>query len=415
MTTSLWGACLWLLTFWAAAAGFVVMVFWRELSRLLREPVFRHPVLVIESDDWGAGPLAQAQALRSIADVLERHRDATGRALSFNLALVLAVPDGAAIRATGAYRRVCLDAPIFAPVLAALREGQARGLFAFHLHGLEHYWPDAVMASDDPAVTRWLYSPAPAMTEELPSSLQSRWVDATRLPSKPLPFAAVQNAVAEECATFARIVGSVPQVVVPPTFVWTRDTERAWAQQGVSCVVTPGWRYPTRDSAGMPAGDEGPIVNGDRAGSLTYLVRTDYFEPARGRGAKHALQVLDRMTLQGRPCVLENHRDNFLQDKAVCQRSLRELDGLCREALSRHADMRFLSSWELAQILRDRDSRWLHLAWRERAPFVWTRLRQSGRLWKVLVLSGVGLVGALLVRIACLPRKGAEAQPLRRS
>ncbi|NWG74418.1 MAG: hypothetical protein HXY24_07395, partial [Rubrivivax sp.] len=115
------------------------------MSRAWREPVLRHPVLIVESDDWGAGPLEQAAALREIAHVLARHRDATGRTPVMSLALVLAVPDGMAIRSGEAYRRVALDDPRFEPVRQALRAGRERGVFALQLHGLEHYWPPALL------------------------------------------------------------------------------------------------------------------------------------------------------------------------------------------------------------------------------------------------------------------------------
>ncbi len=173
------------------------------------------------------------------------------------------------------------------------------------------------MASDDAAVAAWLRQPVPATTERLPSHLQSRWVDAGRLPSSPHAAAPIHEAVDEEVRAFERIFGTPPRVVVPPTFVWTREVERAWAAQGLECIVTPGWRYTCRNADGLPGGDEGPIANGDRSGAVTYLARTDYFEPARGRDAEHALRCLGDARAQGRPCVLENHRDNFIGEAAA--------------------------------------------------------------------------------------------------
>ena len=41
----------------------------------------------------------------------------------------------------------------------------AAGVFALQLHGLEHYWPDALMAANDPAVRSWLEGEMPAATE----------------------------------------------------------------------------------------------------------------------------------------------------------------------------------------------------------------------------------------------------------
>ena len=130
----------------AAVAGWptplLVVVYRRDLSRIWREPVFRHPVLIIESDDWGAGPLSQAAALRDIANVLARHRDATGRAPVFNLALVLAVPDGPAIagrtRATAASASTTRCS---APSCQRCRKGRSRGVFA-----LAVAWHGALLA-----------------------------------------------------------------------------------------------------------------------------------------------------------------------------------------------------------------------------------------------------------------------------
>jgi hypothetical protein len=382
---------------WLSVIALIVVGYRRELSRLWREPVLGAPVLVVDSDDWGAGPLAQGEALRDIAAVLQRHRDATGRPAVWNLALVLAVPDGPAIASTGSYRRACLDAPAFAPVRDALRDGVARGVFALQLHGLEHYWPETLMRSPDEGVQAWLRQAEPAVTERLPSPLQSRWVDAGKLPSRPHAAVAVEGAVAEEVRAYTRVVGEPPSVVVPPTFVWTREVERAWAAHGVACIVNPGRRSTCRDADGRPAGDEGPLSNGDRDGALVYLVRNDYFEPSRGRDALHALAALDRAVAQGRPCLLENHRDNFIGEPGQRRASLAELDTLYREALRRHPGLRFLSTRELGRILLERPPVWLVVGAWQRAPFVWARIAATGRPWRLLRMTGAAaLVGALL-------------------
>jgi hypothetical protein len=385
---------------WLLVNVAIIALYRRELWRLWREPVLRFPVLVIESDDWGAGPLVQAAALKDVAQVLGRYRDHTGRAPVFNLALVLAVPDGPAIEAVGRYHRVCLDDPHFAPILSALREGEARGVFALQLHGLEHFWPPTLMASGDAAVAAWLRQPVPATTERLPSQLQSRWVDAGTLPSVSHTVQDIREAVDEEVRAFECIVGAPPRVVVPPTFVWTQEAERAWAAQGLECIVTPGWRYTRRKADGLPGGDEGPIASGDRLGAVTYLARTDYFEPSRGRDAAHALRRLDDARAQGRPCLLENHRDNFIEGPQQAQASLTELDELYRQALARYDDLRFVSSLELCRHLRDRDPRWLITGFRERLPFLWVRLRGSGRLWKLLMATGLAPLGRLISQLA---------------
>lgn len=371
------------------------------MARAWREPVLRWPVLVIESDDWGAGPATQAAALRTIAELLVRHADANGHPACLSLALVLAVPDAERMSTTGSYERLELDAPAQVGVLRELLNGVARGVFALQLHCYEHYWPPALLRVEDPTVRRWIEGGEGLATEALPSHLQSRWVDAAMLPSAPLSFDDIHRAADEECSAFTRIIGAPPHVVVPPTFVWTRAVEQAWGDAGIEFVVTPGWRATRREASGLPGGDEGPITAGERAGPLTYLVRSDYFEPARGRGADHALRALARAAAEGRACVLENHRDNFIAgDDAGRHNSFAELDALCSLARVRFPEMRFLATAELGRILRDRDPQWLVHPWRERLPFVWQRLRRSGRLWKLLRLLGLALPCAALVRVA---------------
>jgi hypothetical protein len=384
---------------WLALVAAIVLWYRRDITRLWREPMLKRPVLVLESDDWGAGPLAQAAALDDIAAVLRRFQDLTGRSPVLSLAVVLAVPDGKAMgKSCAEYRRVCLDDATLAPVLAALKRGEAEGTFSLQLHGLEHYWPETLMASHDPQVQAWLRDPVPASTERLPSHLQSRWIDASRLPSRPLPDAAVQRAVKEEIAAYTRVIGRAPTVVVPPTFVWTKEVERAWASHGIECVITPGHRYTSRAADGSSVADGDQFANGDRAGGIVYLVRYDYFEPARGRDAAYALRALWRASEEGRPCVLENHRVNFCQDPTVRECSLTELESLLAGALALGPDTRFLSSTDLFHILKHPDPHWVVLKWRERLPYFWQRLRQTGRLWKLLLMSGAALAGNWVLR-----------------
>lgn len=389
-----------LVSAWVLGNALLLLAYRRELACILREPVFRRPVLVVESDDWGAGPIVQAAALRDIAAVLGRYRDASARAPLMSIALVLSVPDGPVIRRTGVYGRRCMDDAPLGEVLDAIHTGTKQGVFAPQLHGLEHFWPQTLIDSEDPNVRAWLKQDAPQATEQLPPYLQSRWVDASSLPSRPHAWSAIETAVAEEIETYRRIMGAPPKVVVPPTFVWTVDVERAWAASGIECVVTPGWRYTLRDAKGLPGGDEGPLVNGDRAGPIGYLARYDYFEPVRGRDAVHALAALERAVAEGRPCVLENHRDNFIGEPAARQHSLSELDRLLHEALARYPDLRFMSSWELHRVLRDRDADWLVASRWRRVPALWQRFRRAGRPFRLARFTGAAALAALTARLA---------------
>jgi len=385
----------------------LLLAFRRSALAAWREPVLEHPVLVIESDDWGPGPAHHAAALRRLAECLLKYRDNTGRPPVMTLGLTLSLPDSQAIRAAGvplAYQPLPLTAPVYADLLAAIREGIAAGVFAPQLHGMAHYWPEALMRAGqaDPQVLDWILSGPGQETESLPSPLQSRWVDASVLPSRPLPEPEIRAAVAEEVDFYRQVFGVAPEVVVPPTFVWTPEVEAAWAARGVRVLITPGHPCGGRDAQGRPDCAPTPIHNGQRGiGDIRYLVRDRYFEPARGHNAERGLHALAEKTAQGRPCLLETHRCNFTG--AGAEAALAELDALLRRALAEHPGVRFFSPAELAGHYRASGVRPV-VALRPRLAAWKARMREAPRFARLARLTGLEWVLA-----GCAPQARGKA------
>jgi hypothetical protein len=340
---------------WILAAGTALgFVYRRQVLNAWREPVLSAPVLIVESDDWGYGPPEQAQALRAIAVLLLRHRDASGHPAVMTLGVILAGPDTSRIAAEGCsrYHRITLADPVLRAVNQAMAEGAVQGVFTLQLHGMEHFLAERLLtaAQQDAPVRAWLTSGTLVETERLPARLQSRWIDATALPSKPLSPESIQTAVREEVEAFKLAVGVLPEVAVPPTFVWTSEVEHAWCAEGVRVVITPGRRYVGRDAADRLIAEDGSYYNGQRSTTgCCYLVRDAYFEPARGHRAEDALDAITRKTRLGRPTLLETHRANFLGDSHTANVSLQELHSLLTKALERWPRVRFMSSAELAR------------------------------------------------------------------
>lgn len=327
----------------------------------LSQPALRFPVLVIESDDWGADEPArveaQAVALGRLHQVLAGVRDAFGRPAVAAIGLVSGTLDRAGWRATGrAARRTLADASQ-RRLVDALREGQRAGVFAIQWHGLEHYWPATLMAAATrPEVRAWLESDAP--TEALPDAVQTRWVDCSVLPSRPLPAPEVERAVQEEAAILRELFGVLPPVAVPNTFVWTDTVEAAWRRAGVRFVVTCGRRHIGRDAEGALVPEPRALTDGMTAASgVTYLVRDVYFEPARGHGPEDVLARLSRKARQGRPCLVESHRFNYLGDDADA--SFHALSVLLKRAREAFPDLRFASTEEIGTALVERDQAWV--------------------------------------------------------
>lgn len=387
---------------WLLLAALVLIGTSRQiLIALWLEPSLKFPVLILESDDWGAGPLEQATQLERIAGVLASHVDRNGRSPVMTLGLVLGVASRKEVGSEGLrnYERKSLGDPDLAPVLAAICRGAENGVFALQLHGGEHYWPPALLtaAQRDARIADWLSVSGIPKTEELPAALQSRWTDSSELPSKPIATEQIKAVALAEAAEFRAIFGREPMVAVPPTFVWNESVEAAWAEAGVQVVVTPGRRYQARDAEGELCAAGPTIVNGVRSTTgVTYLVRDVYFEPVRGHKAEGALAGLASKTRLGRPTLIETHRANFLVDSAKAEAAFRELDRLLGLAVERFPGVTFLSSEELASRMRQDDPRLVEHALGARLHVWLRRLWQIGRLRKLAWMTGA-IVPAWLV------------------
>jgi hypothetical protein len=387
-----------------AAWALVGLASRRELLAAWHEPVLRYPVLIIESDDWGPGPPADADRLSELISLLERHRDETGRPAVMTLGLLLSAVDGSSSSWKGKdpipMRR--LDDPAFRPIVSTVRTGRERGVFALQLHGMAHYWPPALLAAaaTDARVRRWLSAEGTTRHESLPSALQCRWVDGSRLPSRPLPTADIDTAVAEEVNAFRTIFGGSARVVVPPSFVWDARVEAAWARNGIEAVVTPGHRFVGIAEDGSLTADFHRIWNGERAGpGPTYVVRNDYFEPIKGHRAERALAALAEKTAAARPTLLETHRCNFTAPDDSATTALRELGTLLDEALRMFPTLRFLSTLELATALRRRDPALTDRGFGVRIHAWLRRLAAVPRVRKLAWLTGLVAPGALALAL----------------
>jgi len=392
-----------MLVLWFIATGALVLLYgWRGMFSACREPVLSRPILIIESDDWGAGGGGQASALRDIADTLMCFADCDGRKPVMTLGMILATADGEKTLSAGSYHRQMISRHTHGPLLDAIAKGVEEGVFSVQLHGMEHFWPAALLeaSKQDDAVNAWLAHSPEFQTEDLPSPLQSRWVNAAVLPARRLRAAAVKQAAQEEVRAFEDIFGTVPMVAVPPTFVWNKDVESAWARAGVSVIVTPGCRYETRDEEGLPAGKGRAVYNGQPGEhGIVYLVRDAYFEPSFGHTARQALDALSAKTGQGRPTLFETHRFNFLGGDQQNKFALDELEHLLRISLAEFSNLAFLSSGELATILKNREPEWLELRFRHRLHIWITRLGELPRLRKLAWLTGWIVPAGLLWKL----------------
>ena len=389
-------AVLLVLLLWA----FVLLAFARPLRARWREPVFRHPLLVIESDDWGAGPLAQAEALRRIAAVLESFRDSTGRHPVMTLGIVFEVPDSERMAREGAsvYRACGLDEACFDELRRVIRAGVESGVFVPQLHGQCHYWSETLMAAAQRGgdVREWLTGSRLPQTEKLPAHLQTRWIDASGLPSRALDPEDVAVAAQQEAASYRKVFGVLPLVAVPTTFVWTGEVERAWKKAGVDVVVTPGRRATCRDASGQVAGVDRSMLTGELSDAgQCYLVRDVFCEPALGHAPQRLVEGLAERTAQGRACLVEMHRFNFLQQMNP---SLDVLRAAIESSLERYPDLRFTTPFEIARSARRENTALLETAFGARLRAWLARLSEIPRFHRLTRFTGLAFPLRLLER-----------------
>lgn len=315
-----------------------------------------NPVLIFESDDWGAGPLEQAEALANLRSVLVKYKDQQGEHPIMTLGVVLAIADTERIRSENCndYHAMLLTHPKFSTVHEQIRLGVEEGVFDIQLHGREHYWPSTLMraAESTPSVRSWLMSDDLPYTEDLPSPLQTRWTDAAFLPSRFHSPAETELAVNEEAELFKECFSALPKVAVATTFVWNRDVEQAWARHGVEVIVTPGVRYTLRDERGQPSGVDKWICNADKSDAgQTYLVRDIYFEPMRGHSPGRLVEDVKKNSILGRASLVEIHRINFIRDSQIAISSLKAIDDGLEAILKNFPTIRFMTTYDLAKAL----------------------------------------------------------------
>lgn len=370
----------------------------RPLLAFWREPVFKVPVLIFESDDWGPAPPEHAEMLGAIAGLLGEFSDRRGHHPVMTLAVVLAVPLPGGAAAAEPRELTFADAR-YGPVREAIRAGVDAGVFQLQLHGRSHYWLPALVEASraDPAVARWLDGPDTWHTETLPAELQSRWEP--RIGGTPFPVSdeAARVAAEEEARLFEECFGETATIAVPTRFDWYPALERGWAAAGISTVVTPG-RYDWPDGRDVGRMTIKRITNGMRFDHVRYVVRDQYFEPYKGHDTEHGLRALAINTALGRPTLLEIHRMNFL-DADMRRRSLSVMRELLERALVNYPELRFLSTVELVEAMAAESPDLIDGSLRGRVAAWCARTRTVHRFWKLARFSGLALVVIGLERL----------------
>ncbi len=379
--------------------GSVLIIYGRELAARWREPVLLQPVVIFESDDWGAGPIEQVHGLEAVSQVLCRHQNKFGEKPVMTLGIILGnfSESKKNHEEQGMPALSYLGDPQNNSLRAVMEKGAKEKIFSFQLHGLFHFSLSVLKQSSDRGNSMaFQESEGGLWTESLPNALQSSWVNGSVLPSKDLPLPEITAVIAQERDLWNCIFHETPKVAVPTTFIWDSRVEAAWAEIGVRVVVTPGCRYRGRDSGGQPDRPDRDVLNGQRGESnVIYVVRDIYFEPALGHSIERLVTEIKCRMYLSRPALIETHRFNYVGPRADAE-AFNQLDTAIETILSAVPSVRFLSTVELADLLVSRDPDWISNSIGIRCRAMLARLKDVRQFWRIAKLTGLAVPILLL-------------------
>jgi hypothetical protein len=313
---------------------------WKTIWQLERLAHWRcaEPILIFESDDWGLERRASSERLRAFGepgeradeetetaddlrrlfDVLDRHRDATGRPAAFAANFIVANPDHDAIARDryGVYHEIPIGAR--EDLRAAYREGTDRGVFCAELHGRRHFSVDEWLAD----LRRDVPGARQLSSEHRHGGLSllkgQGWRYHTEYISwrtgvEPDEETLVGDLV-DSLDLLERLFGRRPPSTIAPHYVFSSRTEKAWRKAGLRFIQGGNYQVLRRDDGGQGDFSVSHVMGERSPVGLRYLRRSIKFEPRPERPHQGIAAALPRIRLcfdQKIPAVVDTHRINY--------------------------------------------------------------------------------------------------------
>lgn len=337
----------------------------------------KRPILVIESDDWGAehipGPdaikqmegtdflpwdslsvfdgLETADDVDRLCNVLNSHKDGDGNPAVMTANFIMANPDYVAIRESN-YSSFTAK-PIYSgwnhepdakTMLQKYREGIKCGVIVPQLHGTLHFSPDEwllrLRQGDSTALKAFDLQMIGEKEVDVGIGTQSMG---------PIYYAdseVIQQRVTEGIKIFKRTFRQDSITTIAPCYGWRSDeTEQALLACGIRAMQGKEYQY-------LPDGSVRPHYIGQRGpGGILYMVRNCVLEPiSAGTTVDKCMAQICEAFSQNRPAVLCSHRVNYTSrvDVRVRDKGLAVLDGVLKQVKEKFGDVEFLSSDKLA-------------------------------------------------------------------
>jgi hypothetical protein len=250
---------------------------WRRGRNLL--PVkgfhFDRPIVLLQSDDWGRVGLRDQQGLdvlrsaglqlgehpydfytletsedvAALSDVLNRHRDSSGRPACIGMNFVVANLDFAKM-ASDSFRQIhILPLAEGLPegwnrpgLVDAYRRGISDGWIYPGLHGMTHFCWQAVESSlgdggERASFLRTMWQAGtPYIHWRMPWIGYEYWDPEKSAEERFLPADTQRHLIGETVGAFVKLFSALPRSACAPGYRANDDTDRAWAHHGVRLV-----------------------------------------------------------------------------------------------------------------------------------------------------------------------------------
>lgn len=336
----------------------------------------KHPILVIESDDWGAehipGPeisknlpenylpghshsnldgLERPEDIDKLCDALNLHKDKFGNAAVLTANFVMTNPDFSAIRENEFSLYVAKSISYgwnheqdTEGMWKCYRRAIKDNLFVPQLHGERHFcpskWLHRLRQKDWAALRAFECLMVGGEEDESGIGLQSM---------SPIYHAeenAIQRLVADGAETFRNVFGKNSFTTIAPCYGWrSPETEKALLKQQIRAMQGREYQH-------LPGGRMRVHYLGQRDKTgMIYLTRNCHLEPIpKGTSVRRCMREIEQAFGQGLPAVVCSHRINFTSRVAasVRDKGLAQLNAVLSEVTKRFPDVEFLSSEQLA-------------------------------------------------------------------
>lgn len=358
----------------------------------------RHPVVVFESDDWGAtrmfpdvasvakskkllsadyleryesvvsSTLESSDDLSSLFEVLLKHKGADGLTANVVANYVMASPDYRRIEESQYskfYFKLFPDVPkrwARSSSIEKANEGIAMGVWCPEYHGAYHMnpvqWMESLARGDASARELFNIESYASMNGISAPEYSPKLTDLEQL-----------GFMRTGLQRFREVFGYFPRSTVAPYYVWQQSTEMLFAKEGV--MIVQGKNHQSQSTRSTLNKIVGKLVNlfghksafkgwqidsGDFCPSsgITYLVRNVTFEPVlRKENVERVVSQVKALWAGNKPVIISSHRFNYVTlEPSLAAAGLSMLDELLFDIVKAEPNVAFLTDSEVVQLFR---------------------------------------------------------------